>query len=100
MTQRGDELAFSWNGETIVDTLTDLEYFYPSTVGTAALFYHGSSKRGRCKRACAMAQLPDPVAIDVGANIGVHSLAFANAKPQASIFALEPIACKSHTVAA
>ncbi len=85
-------LGFSWTGDTIVDRLTGLEYFYPSTIGTA-LFFHGSFEAGEIAVVCAaLRDCVAPVILDIGANIGVHTVAWAKALPEARIFALEPVA--------
>ena len=86
-------LRFRWNGATIEDVLTDspVEYFYPSTIGMA-LLYHGSFEAGEIAFSNeVLAQIRNPVILDVGANIGLHSVAWAVNNPTAKIFAFEPV---------
>lgn len=85
------DLAFAWNGETIVDSATGLEYFYPSTIGNA-LFYHGSFERAEVvASSAAVAGIERSVIFDIGANIGVHAVGWTTRLPNAMVHAFEPV---------
>jgi len=91
-TQRA--LRYEKHGNTIFDSANELNlaYYFPSAVG-AALFYYGHFEIGEISFfARLLASLPEPVILDVGANIGTHSLEWARLLPSAKVYAFEPSA--------
>ena len=87
------ELQFLWNGTVLSDRCPDIamDYFYPSTVGSA-LFYRGSFEAGEIAIVAALlANTPMPLVLDIGANIGLHTVRWCRALPSARVFAAEPV---------
>ena len=87
-------LLFEKRGDVIFDKAgnLNLEYRYPSTIGTA-LFFHGAFEGGEIAFAAAvLRQSAAPVVIDVGSNIGLHIVAWAEAVPALTGYAFEPVA--------
>src|SRR5436853_6765896 len=82
-------LLFEKHGDAIFDKAggLNLEYRYPSTIGSA-LFFHGSFEGGEIAFAASvLRQSADPIVIDAGANVGLHSIAWAAALPASQTFA-------------
>lgn len=87
-------LLFEKRGNVIFDKAgnLNLEYRYPSTIGTA-LFFHGAFEGGEIAFAAAvLRQSAAPVVIDAGSNIGLHIVAWAEAVPALTGYAFEPVA--------
>jgi FkbM family methyltransferase len=87
-------LLFEKRGDAIFDKAgnLNLEYRYPSTIGTA-LFFHGAFEGGEIGFAAAvLRQCADPIVIDAGANIGLHIISWADAVPSLRGYAFEPVA--------
>jgi FkbM family methyltransferase len=87
------DLHFSWTGSTVSDSCPqiDLEYIYPSAVGSN-LFLHGSFEAGELAITSAIiGQTESPIILDIGANIGLHSVRWSQASPKARIYACEPV---------
>jgi FkbM family methyltransferase len=87
-------LLFEKRGDVIFDKAgnLNLEYPYPSTIGTA-LFFHGAFEGGEIAFAAAvLRQCSDPVVIDAGSNIGLHIISWADAVPSLRGHAFEPVA--------
>ncbi|HET9393749.1 MAG TPA: FkbM family methyltransferase [Candidatus Rubrimentiphilum sp.] len=87
-------LLFEKRGDVIFDKAgnLNLEYRYPSTIGTA-LFFHGAFEGGEADFAAAvLRQSTAPIVIDAGANIGLHIVAWAEAVPALRGYAFEPVA--------
>jgi FkbM family methyltransferase len=85
-------LSFEKKDGRVVDTVgvLKMEYEFPSALG-CSLFYNGSfEEREIAFFETLLEPLPTPIILDIGANIGVHSLSWAAAKPNATIFAFEP----------
>jgi len=76
----------------VIDSVGDqiIEYDYASDIGQC-LFFHGAFEQQEIEFfARLIARDAAPVVLDIGANIGVHSLAWANANRNATIYAFEP----------
>ena len=87
------ELQFLWNGSVLSDRCPEIamDYFYPSTIGSA-LFYRGSFEAGEIAIVAALlANTPIPLVLDIGANIGLHTVRWCRALPSARVFAAEPV---------
>jgi FkbM family methyltransferase len=54
------------------------------------VYYLGDTEAGRLRTMCSYLP-PDGVAVDVGANIGLHTCSFAAAVPQGRVWAFEPL---------
>jgi FkbM family methyltransferase len=69
----------------------EIEYFLDSVIGEL-LFLHGEFESAESDLLCERLskRAPGAVFLDVGANIGLHSLAVARAVPTARIFSFEP----------
>src|SRR5579884_4408897 len=88
------DLRFSWNGRAMRDELDALTftYRYPSTIGTS-LFFHGMFEPGEIAFVEAiLAQVEAPVVLDIGANIGHHTVRWCRALKKAVCHAFEPVA--------
>ncbi len=88
-----EELLFRWNGETIEDRAgrLPLEYFYPSTIGSALFFHEGFEAGEIAFSRALLAQIERPVILDVGANIGLHAVSWCAELADALCHAFEPI---------
>jgi len=86
-------LLFTKRGDVVFDKAADLnlEYRYPSTIGSA-LFFHGAFEGGEIAFTSAvLRQSAAPVVIDAGANVGLHIVAWAEAVPELTGYAFEPV---------
>uniref|UniRef100_E6Q5U3 Methyltransferase FkbM domain-containing protein n=1 Tax=mine drainage metagenome TaxID=410659 RepID=E6Q5U3_9ZZZZ len=87
------ELQFLWNGSVLSDRCPEIamDYFYPSTIGSA-LFFRGSFEAGEIAIVAALlAATAMPVVLDIGANIGLHTVRWCRELPSARVFAAEPV---------
>jgi len=87
------ELQFLWNGSVLSDRCPEIamDYFYPSTIGSA-LFFRGSFEAGEIAIVeTLLAATAMPVVLDIGANIGLHTVRWCRALPSLRVFAAEPV---------
>ena len=85
-------LGFDKVGTSIIDRVnsTLIEYDYNSAIGQS-LFFGGAFEQDEIEFFTRfLAHETRPVVLDVGANIGLHSIGWARANKTASIFAFEP----------
>lgn len=85
-------LLFEKHGDIILDNApgVNLQYFFPSAVGSA-VFYFGRFEAGENELCRALLESKaSPVILDVGANIGTHSIEWARSLPNSQIYAFEP----------
>jgi FkbM family methyltransferase len=86
-------LAFSGDGVSIIDRAGDLEIEYqPSSDIGNRLFLTGGFERREVAFACSLIERDrhPPVVLDVGANVGVHSITWAQARDDSMVYAFEP----------
>ncbi len=84
-------LGFRKNGSCVIDTVQGLsvEYAYDSAIGRD-LFYSGHVEEVEISFVISALNDEKPVIMDIGANIGFHSLRWAQGISGAVIFAFEP----------
>jgi FkbM family methyltransferase len=85
-------LRYQKHGSTVFDGADEvnLAYYFPSAVGSS-LFYYGHFEAGEIAFIARLLEsVPEPIILDVGANVGTHSLAWARALETATVFAFEP----------
>lgn len=89
-------LAYRVEGRHIIQPLpyayiNDMEYDFDTVIGNS-LFYGGNFELEEVKYFARLMQKLDdhPIVLDIGANIGVHSLAWAETNRNATIYAFEP----------
>lgn len=85
-------LGFDKDQNLVIDKVGNhiIEYEYDSDIGQC-LFFHGAFEQQEIDFfARLIAREAAPVVLDIGANIGLHSLAWANANRNATIYAFEP----------
>jgi FkbM family methyltransferase len=85
-------LGFDKVGTTVLDKLNNtlIEYDFHSAIGQC-MFFGGAFEQDEIEFFTrALAHEAKPVVLDVGANIGLHSIHWARANRTASIFAFEP----------
>src|SRR4051812_1472051 len=85
-------LGYSASGSMVVDHIGQFpfEYDYLSEIGSR-LFFDGEFEENEIrffeKR---ITQHPAPVILDIGANVGLHSVRWAMTSPRAKVYAFEP----------
>lgn len=85
-------LAFRLDGEAITDLNLCVPFTYQrrSVLGTL-LFYKGAFEEAEISLLLGLLiDVPCPVVLDIGANIGWHDVRWAAARPELRIFAFEP----------
>lgn len=85
-------LGYNKDGNRILDELLDfkIEYDLTSDIGKT-LFYKGQFEEKEILFFDhLLKQMQSPTILDIGANIGLHSIRWANSAQQAKIFAFEP----------
>lgn len=84
-------LGFRKEASTIVDRFSNiqLEYDYLTDIGHS-LFFSGGFEQEEIGLLSQMVVDDRPIILDIGANIGWHSISWAKARPTSKIFAFEP----------
>lgn len=85
-------LGFSKRGSLVKEKIAgiELEYDYATDIGEA-LFYNGEFEESEIKFfRKVLSEYTDPVVLDIGANIGLHTLRWAKARPDTKVYAFEP----------